>query len=270
VAAPTIDSQPQPQTVAIGDRARFAVKATGDNLTYEWFRGETAIPNEASAELTFIVSAADNGISYKVKVKSGSDVRVSDPAVLTVVAEAPPTYDPQFAVGSAIGLLVAFALVLWPIWLIAGKLLTSDSDATRVFPGVVATQLVIAGVFIAVAALYVALLEFRGRASREILTPAKPKPRVDGQPGDLGLADEAIKVAPELIKQFGQLKVPASLMVVASVALIGASAIAWRALPDPSAEATPSPSAEVTPAPDAGVTPPPVTPAPVTPEPATN
>src|SRR5471030_1748585 len=83
--APAITTQPAALTVAAGASATFAVVATGTApLTYQWFKGDTAITTAVSASLVLTaVTSADAG-SYTVKVTNAVSSITSAGATLTV------------------------------------------------------------------------------------------------------------------------------------------------------------------------------------------
>lgn len=82
---PSITRHPLDLTVRAGNPAEFSVAATGSNpLTYQWFKGGTALANATNA--TFILSAAqpaDAG-SYLVEVRNAVGAARSRAASLTV------------------------------------------------------------------------------------------------------------------------------------------------------------------------------------------
>ncbi|WP_169516035.1 T9SS type B sorting domain-containing protein [Flavobacterium tegetincola] len=65
--APAITNQPQDKEICVGQTATFNVVATGTNLTYQWFKGTTAIAG-ATASTYSIANAteADSGDFYCV------------------------------------------------------------------------------------------------------------------------------------------------------------------------------------------------------------
>ena len=68
-AAPTITKFPVSQTANVGQTVTFTVEATGTApLSYQWYRGATAIPGATSATYTIpAATAADAGI-YAIAV----------------------------------------------------------------------------------------------------------------------------------------------------------------------------------------------------------
>ena len=90
-AAPTIRTQPQPQTAADGQTATFEVTATGGGtLSYQWRRNGVNIPNSNSRTYTTPPTTADdNGAKYSVVVSSSFGTATSDDATLTVLPPPP-------------------------------------------------------------------------------------------------------------------------------------------------------------------------------------
>lgn len=83
--APMISSQPTSQTVVVGQRATFSVAATGSELKYVWFKGQTQISGaNASTYTTPATTAADNGSEFRVSVSNSVGVANSTVASLTV------------------------------------------------------------------------------------------------------------------------------------------------------------------------------------------
>ena len=137
--------------------------------------------------------------------------------------EASPVFDPTFARTAALALLVVGLLVLWPLWIVSARVVFGDEPAGS-FSELVAIQLVIAGVAATLGGFYLALLDFRGRArAAELASQAT-------EPGERGLAAEAIKATPEILKAFGQLKPVAALLVIAALLFLCATALSWRGL----------------------------------------
>ncbi|MDY0747035.1 DUF3500 domain-containing protein [Paucibacter sp. R3-3] len=87
VAAPTIGSQPASLTVTAGASATFSVVATGSGtLSYQWFKGSTAISGATAASYTIASTAAGDAGSYDVVVTGSGVSTTSATATLTVNA----------------------------------------------------------------------------------------------------------------------------------------------------------------------------------------
>jgi hypothetical protein len=82
---PTITTQPQATSVALGSPATFTVVAAGDApLSYQWSENNVAIAGATSATLvTAPTTAADNQAVFTVQVTNASGSATSAPAILT-------------------------------------------------------------------------------------------------------------------------------------------------------------------------------------------
>jgi hypothetical protein len=85
-AAPTITTQPQSQTVALGQAATFSVAAGGTApLNYQWSKNNTAITGATSSSYTTPETAiGDNGATFAVTVSNTAGNITSNAATLTV------------------------------------------------------------------------------------------------------------------------------------------------------------------------------------------
>ena len=86
--APTITTQPQSQTVTVGQTATFSVVASGTApLSYQWKKSGTAIAGAAGASYTTPATVqTDNGASFTVTVTNTAGSVTSNAAILTVKA----------------------------------------------------------------------------------------------------------------------------------------------------------------------------------------
>lgn len=106
---PSIASQPQSQTVVVGQSVTFSVSATGTPpLSYQWYKNDTAISGATSSSYSILnVKVADTG-TYAVTVSNGVlPNATSNGAVLTVnpAKPGPLTYSQNpaiYGVGIAI------------------------------------------------------------------------------------------------------------------------------------------------------------------------
>ncbi len=91
---PAILVPPASQVAAAGDDVTFTVSANGfEPLSYQWFKGETAIGGATETNLTLLgVTVADAG-SYKVKVSNDAGSVTSAPVVLTVLLSVPGVFN---------------------------------------------------------------------------------------------------------------------------------------------------------------------------------
>lgn len=67
-SAPVITDQPRGGTYLPGVQLTLAVKATGPNLAYQWFKGAAALPGKTETNLTFPSLAAGDAGTYSVTV----------------------------------------------------------------------------------------------------------------------------------------------------------------------------------------------------------
>ena len=86
--SPVIVKQPTNQGVIQGQSATFTVLATGNSLTYQWYKNDTTLIAGAtdSVYATPAAIVADNKSKYKCKVKNFSDSLFSSNATLYVTA----------------------------------------------------------------------------------------------------------------------------------------------------------------------------------------
>jgi hypothetical protein len=91
VAAPSITTQPQNQTVVVGSTATFTVAATGTApLTYQWQKNGTNISGATSSSYTTPATVAgDDGSLFQVIIMNGAGSVTSSQAKLTVGATPP-------------------------------------------------------------------------------------------------------------------------------------------------------------------------------------
>ncbi|HEV2216026.1 MAG TPA: hypothetical protein VGV88_00500 [Candidatus Dormibacteraeota bacterium] len=84
--APTITTQPQNQTVAVGAKATFTVVASGTApLGYQWSKNGTAIAGATGASYTTPATVSgDNGSTFGVLVSNAAGSAPSNAATLTV------------------------------------------------------------------------------------------------------------------------------------------------------------------------------------------
>lgn len=91
-AAPVVVTQPAALLVSAGERANFAVTASGAApLAFQWLRNGVAIAGAtASSYTTAATTLNDNGSSYSVQVSNGRGQAVSNGAALQVVPPVAP------------------------------------------------------------------------------------------------------------------------------------------------------------------------------------
>ncbi len=91
--APSITTQPASQEVASGASASLSVTASGDDLTYQWFTGnsgDTAAPVAGATAGTLDTGALTASTSFWVQITNAGGTADSETAVVTVAAPAVP------------------------------------------------------------------------------------------------------------------------------------------------------------------------------------
>ncbi len=91
--APSITTQPASQEVASGASASLSVAATGDDLTYQWFTGnsgDTAAPVSGATAGTLETGALTASTSFWVQITNAGGTADSETAVITVSAPSIP------------------------------------------------------------------------------------------------------------------------------------------------------------------------------------
>ena len=134
--------------------------------------------------------------------------------------EVPLIWDGEFARNTGVALAVVFAVALVPLWWAMKRLIDNAQPAIAQF---VSFGLVIAAFISLGAAVFVALLEVRGRARTAEELSGRSTVGTRGMP-----SPEQVN---ELIKTFGSLKVPAALMVLSATFFLGAFGLAWKTTP---------------------------------------
>jgi hypothetical protein len=84
---PIITTQPQSQTVYATQSATLSVTATGENLSYQWFKGVNELGGETGASLVINPVAESNAGDYHVVVSNPGGSVTSAEATLTVHPE---------------------------------------------------------------------------------------------------------------------------------------------------------------------------------------
>ncbi len=90
---PSITTQPASQEVASGASASLSVAATGDDLTYQWFignSGDTAAPVAGATAGTLDTGALTASTSFWVQIANAGGTADSETAVVTIAAPAVP------------------------------------------------------------------------------------------------------------------------------------------------------------------------------------
>ncbi len=92
-SAPSITTQPASQEVEAGSSVSLSVAASGDDLTYQWYTGNsgnTAGPIAGATSSTFTISALTQSTNFWVEVTNAGGSTNSDTAVITVAAPSVP------------------------------------------------------------------------------------------------------------------------------------------------------------------------------------
>ena len=80
----SITSNPASVAVTEGQAASFKVTATGSSLKYQWYKDSVAISGATAATYSIAKTATTHAGGYQVKVTSGTTVKWSSKATLTV------------------------------------------------------------------------------------------------------------------------------------------------------------------------------------------
>ncbi len=92
---PVIKTQPKNLTVKSGKKVKFSVKASGKNITYQWFTRANAesewqpVAGGNKKDLNVVASKANNGSQYYCYLKNADGDATSAIVTLTVTPEAP-------------------------------------------------------------------------------------------------------------------------------------------------------------------------------------
>jgi hypothetical protein len=93
-APPTITTQPQNRSAAVGDTVSFSVSALGAlPLTYQWKRNNENLTGETGPTLTLENLTAEQAGAYSVVVSNAGGDTTSNPATLTVLSPIPGFYN---------------------------------------------------------------------------------------------------------------------------------------------------------------------------------
>ena len=84
VKIPAITTQPTAQTAVLGSPATFSVVATGDSLTYQWFKSAALISGATSPTYTIPATVLGDAALYQVVVSNAAASIASDTVRLTV------------------------------------------------------------------------------------------------------------------------------------------------------------------------------------------
>lgn len=139
--APVIETDPQPQSVAEGDTAEFAVSASGADLEHQWQCDGADIASATDSVYRFVVSAGDSGGAYRCIVHNTEGADTSAAALLHVstgtIAEPVIQSDPQ-PVTALVGETATFRVSasgegLTYLWQRDGSDLSTSDDSSYSF-----------------------------------------------------------------------------------------------------------------------------------------
>lgn len=109
---PAITTQPLTQAIPLGSSATLTVAATGEGLTYQWFKGTAAIGGATAANLVLSnVTAGDVGDYFAVVINSLGFTASAPATVSLAPAAAPVITTPLTAQTAAAGATATFTLV---------------------------------------------------------------------------------------------------------------------------------------------------------------
>ncbi|MBI5385264.1 MAG: immunoglobulin domain-containing protein [Verrucomicrobia bacterium] len=115
--APTIEQQPQSQTVNVGSSVGFSVVATGSlPLTYRWQRNEQSFPATGSPILTLYSVLTNHAGDYRVVVSNAFGMATSEVAHLTVTILPPVVTTPPRSLVADVGATPTFTVGVTGTW----------------------------------------------------------------------------------------------------------------------------------------------------------
>jgi hypothetical protein len=221
---------------------RLNASASGGTApySYQWRRNQAAIAGATNERLDRILTSEDLGATFDVVVHdaaSSAASKTSDPLTVSIAPadDAPVIWTVWFALVTGIVALGATALLVFPLWRGVKRGTDNLSQLPPHFPASVALDALLLGTVLAVAAVYLMLLEFRGRArtAEQILAKPPASPELVGMMlADGAAAGDIAKSLPQIVDSFGKLKAPAALLVACVALFICGAAVAWRAIPE--------------------------------------
>ncbi len=87
--APAITTQPQGKEICVGENVTFEVVATGTNLTYQWYKGTTAISGATTSNYTISNTVEADSGNYYCTIKSASCPDINTNVVALLVKPLP-------------------------------------------------------------------------------------------------------------------------------------------------------------------------------------
>ena len=110
--APVISTQPSSQTATLGSSATFSVVATGDNLSYQWYKGSTAIAGATASTYVInpIIASSEGAYYVSVSNSAGSVNSASASLSLSTTVSLPKITTQPVALTVAAGSSATFSV----------------------------------------------------------------------------------------------------------------------------------------------------------------
>ncbi|MBI5324594.1 MAG: immunoglobulin domain-containing protein [Ignavibacteriae bacterium] len=108
--SPAIATQPNAVSVCTGQPASFQVVATGDSLTYKWYKNDVEIPNSNFSSYTIGSAAVNDAGNYKVVVNNSCNTPVTSNIVQLTVNEAPVIVNQPLPLNVTVGANATFTV----------------------------------------------------------------------------------------------------------------------------------------------------------------
>lgn len=184
----------------------------GKGAAYQTYEVAESSPEHAG---TYTVKAWRESAGAKSDEVPGGEctVEITSPETPTAGQPQPLEWDAAFA---KVALQFALTLGLAMLAVVALVMIVKASIAWTVAIGLLAIAAVLAA-----GAMAVALIDLRGRARATSIVGAK------------GLGEETAKAAADIFKGWGTLGLASAMMALAAIAMVSATTLGWRSLPDP-------------------------------------
>ncbi|HEY0631104.1 MAG TPA: caspase family protein [Thermoleophilaceae bacterium] len=231
-----IARQPHAITVAEGEDATFTVRAFDPSATYQWKRDGSVIDGETGTSFTLAEpSVEDSGTTFTVDVSVDGTTETSSAAKLTV-KKAQLAWYGSFATWTGIVLCLVGVAGGIALWKLTDSVLDQLEGAAK-FGAVAALQLLLVGFLLALGAMYLGLLEFRGRAralDRRPVVEESDSTRAAIAPGDVA---QAVATG---FASLGKMPLGRALVAVAALLFVVAAVVTFRVLPSPANPTAPT------------------------------
>ena len=136
-ATPPVITIPLAETAAlVGTSVELSVGASGDGLSYQWFKGNYPIPDATASTLKVLIASAADFTDYSVRVRNTSGLVSSSAAIVPMAA---PTITTQPAAQSVpLGQIASFSVAtsgggLTYQWKVSGQPIAGATSASYVF-----------------------------------------------------------------------------------------------------------------------------------------